>query len=229
MSEEMSFKFSEARSLPVILLLDTSGSMEASGNINVLNSAVREMLQDFASQDNGRVVIKVAIITFGGSDAQQFLPLKPAKEALDGYKDMQAQGMTPLGGALNLAKSRLIEDKSVILSRDYRPTIILVSDGNPNDNWQDALHSFITTGRSAKCYRMAMGIGQLPKEAQDVLKKFVSDEEMIFYAEDSRKIKNFFKTVAISTISRTVSSNPNIVGSVLPADDEYDPDDDVPF
>ena len=85
MSETLDFKFSEAKSLPVILLLDTSGSMENSGNINVLNSAVLEMLRDFAEQNSGNVAIKVAIFTFGG-DARQFLPLTSAKQALEEFE-----------------------------------------------------------------------------------------------------------------------------------------------
>lgn len=233
MSETLDFKFSEAKSLPVILLLDTSGSMENSGNINVLNSAVLEMLRDFAEQNSGNVAIKVAIFTFGG-DARQFLPLTSAKQALEEFEKqkMQAHGTTPLGGALNLA-ARMIDDKTIIQSRDYRPTVILVTDGNPNDQWKEALKTFTTTGRSSKCFRMAMGIGQVKEEELAVLKEFVSDEEMIFYAEDSRKIRNFFKTVAVSTISRTISANPNEVFAKVPADEDYDDmddsDDDFPF
>ena len=43
MNDEMNFKCQEARNVPVILMLDTSGSMSANGNIDVLNAAVKEM------------------------------------------------------------------------------------------------------------------------------------------------------------------------------------------
>ena len=226
MQDELSFKYGEARSLPVILLLDTSGSMSASGNINTLNSAVREMLQDFADQDDNNISIQVAIYTFG-PDAKQFLPLTPAGEAIEHYQDMPANGMTPLGGALNKAKQELIERKDILSSRAYRPTVILVSDGMPNDAWEPALEAFVGEGRSSKCYRMAMGIGVGEgTPAYQVLERFVSDKEQVFSASQSKQIKNFFKYVTISTISRTHSTNPNII-PVAP--NPFDDDDDDVF
>lgn len=229
MSQTLSFKFSEPKSLPVILLLDTSGSMATNGNIDVLNFAVRDMLQDFASQDTGNAVIKVAVYTFG-PDAKQVMPLMPAKEAAEKYTDLPASGMTPLGGALNLVKNGVIEDKTVISSRDYRPMVVLVSDGAPNDDWRTALKSFTEEGRTSKCFRVAMGIGSLPPEARCMLEKFVSDKELVFTANDSKDIKKFFKFVSMSTISRSVSSNPNKVDGIVSVAQVYDDlDDDMPF
>lgn len=226
MPDYMDFKFSEARCMPVILLLDTSGSMSSDGNINVLNNAVREMLQDFAAQDTGNSVIKVAIFAFG-PEARRILALSAAHEALDAYQDMRAMGGTPLGGALKLAKA-MIEDKSIISSRDYRPTVVLVSDGEPNDNWEPALNDFINNGRSSKCSRLAMGIGALSVGAQNMLKSFAGSSETVFSARDSKDIKNFFKTVTISTISRTVSSGP-VATKTGAVKDAYDYDYDLPF
>ena len=229
MTENLDFKYSEPRSLPVILLLDTSGSMKNNGNIDVLNGAVRDMLHEFAGQNNSDVVIKVAIYTFG-PDANQFLELMPANEAELKYTDMVAGGQTPLGGALNLVKNRVLEDKNIIPSREYRPTVVLVSDGMPNDNWEDALKSFVFEGRSSKCYRMAMGIGVTPgTKAYEVLEKFVSDRELVFSANQTGQIKNFFKFVSLSTISRAVSANPNVITSIKDSSGNDDDDIDFPF
>jgi uncharacterized protein YegL len=84
-------------------------------------------------------------------------------------KIFQLSGMTPLGTALQMAKA-MIEDKDVVPSRAYRPTVVLVSDGGPNDAWEKPLNAFISDGRSAKCDRMAMAIGADADEA--VLGKF---------------------------------------------------------
>jgi uncharacterized protein YegL len=59
----------------------------------------------------------------------------------------------------------MIEDKDVVPSRAYRPTVVLVSDGGPNDAWEKPLNAFISDGRSAKCDRMAMAIGADADEA----------------------------------------------------------------
>jgi len=211
MSEELNFKFQEPRSIPVILLLDTSGSMAGNGNIDVLNASVKEMLDDFAKQYDNNVAIQVAIYTFG-PDAKQFLPLMHASDAKQMYKPMEADGGTPLGGALSLAKEGLIENKDMISSRCYRPTVILVSDGMPNDNWQPALEAFCSGGRSSKCYRMAMGIG-VPKDttAHKVLETFTGDPKLVFTAEEATTIRKFFKYVTFSTIQRSTSATPNVI------------------
>ena len=207
--DNLNFKFQEPRSIPVILLLDTSGSMSANGNIDVLNTAVRNMLRDFSSQNDNNVCIKVAVYKFG-PDAQCVIPLKNAVDAIEEYQKLSANGGTPLGAALSLAKRELIEDREAITSRSYRPTVVLVSDGMPNDNWEPALDDFCNEGRSSKCYRMALAIGaDKGTPTYEMLTRFAGDEKQVYSADESSTIKKFFRYVTISTISRTVSDNPN--------------------
>ena len=104
----------------------------------------------------------------------------------------------------------MIEDKDVIPSRAYRPTVVLVSDGGPNDAWENPLDAFIGDGRSAKCDRMAMAIGADADEA--VLGKFIQGTpNKLFYAENSKQLRDFFKFVTMSVTIRTKSQTPNIV------------------
>lgn len=223
------FKFQEPRSIPVILLLDTSGSMNVSGNIGILNEAVHQMLADFSSQDDSNVAINVAIYSFG-PDAKQVLPLMSASEAKDVYRDMSASGGTPLDGVLKLAKNQLIEDKEKLTSRSYRPTVVLVSDGMPNPGWEAALSDFKGTGRSSKCYRMALGIGfKAGDPSYKMLNEFVSDPEYLFTAAEASKIRSFFKFVTMSTIFRTSSQNPNMQPAPQAIVTNGDDDDDDIF
>ena len=206
------FIYKKAKPLPVILLLDTSGSMTIDDNIGTLNRAVREMLKDFQKAASSEASITVAIITFGKSTGI-YQQLTDASDInVDGI-NMTAYGMTPMGEAISIAKA-LIEDKEQIPSRAYRPTVVLVSDGEPTDDWKQALDSFMNEGRSSKCYRMAMGIGTgSTGPAYEVLKQFVSNEEQVFDANDASEISQFFQYVTISTTSRTSSTNPNMVPS----------------
>ena len=77
----------DARPLPVILLLDVSGSMGVDGKIESLNTAVKEMIDTFKEQDDSQAEIHVGIITFGNS-AQIHQEIIPASEA--SWNDMQA-------------------------------------------------------------------------------------------------------------------------------------------
>jgi uncharacterized protein YegL len=43
--------------------------------------------------------------------------------------------MTPMGAALTMA-SNIINDKEKVTSKGYRPVVVLVSDGYPNDSWE---------------------------------------------------------------------------------------------
>lgn len=214
MSEMKDFVYQTARPLPVILLLDTSGSMFENNKIGAMNSAVRDMLTSFKSYSNTIASISTAIITFGGSSARIHLPMT-AIEDLDlmAFQDMEASGMTPMGEAISIAKA-MIEDKEQVPSRAYRPTVVLVSDGMPNDRWEAPLEEFKSNGRSAKCYRMAMGIGvDRGSDAYDILKRFTSDEEQVFDASDAAEIGKFFRYVTMSTTSRIKTANPNLIPS----------------
>ena len=195
-----------ARPLPVIILADTSGSMAADGKIDALNQSLREMLATFSTTDDLRAEIYVAIITFGG-EARLRTHLMPASQVEFG--DLEANGGTPLRQAMDFAAT-LIEDKNVIPSRAYRPTVVLVSDGQPTDTWESALDKLTQQGRAQKADRIALAIGA--DADVGVLQRFLANpEKNVFRADDARRIKDFFQFVTLSVTTRTRSANPNDV------------------
>lgn len=201
-----------AKPLPVILLLDVSGSMSGE-KIRNLNDAVKDMLGTFRDTESGEVEIRVAIITFG-AEVKLHQPLASVLEI--SFQDLSAHGGTPLGTALRMAKA-MIEDKDVVPSRAYRPTVVLVSDGRPGDSWQQPLEAFIGEGRSSKCDRMAMAIGADADEG--VLGKFIEGtKNPLFYAENSKQLRDFFKFVTMSTLIRTKSQSPDVLPSASSVD-----------
>lgn len=202
------FTTPSAKPLPLVLLLDVSASMSGE-KINTLNSAVSKMITNFSQEEKMETEIHVSIITFGGS-VNLFLPYTKASGIE--WKDMTTKGNTPMGTALEMAKA-MIEDKEVTLSRAYRPTIILVSDGEPTDSWEKPLKDFISEGRSSKCDRMAMAIGS--DANTNVLQKFIEGtENPLFESKDSKSLHEFFRFVTMSTVQRTHSKNPNEIPSV---------------
>lgn len=209
------FVKSERRQLPVILLLDVSGSMYG-GKINTLNKAVKEMLESFSGDESTKAEINVGIVTFGANVTLN-TDITPAKNI--NWIDLEADGLTPLGKALDEAKN-LIEDKNKIPSRSYRPTVVLVSDGQPNDDWESKLNSFINDGRTSKCDRWALGIGE--DADLDVLSQFINDrEKKVFKAEDASQIIKFFRFITMSTMQRSKSVNPNSVTEEMKAFDPF--------
>ena len=203
------FTASKAKPLPVILLLDTSGSMYGD-KISSLNDSVRKMLGTFTKEESQANEFLVSVITFGGTASLTYPPT-PASELA--YADLSADGGTPLGAAIDMAKS-LIEDREQTPGRAYRPLVVLVSDGVPTDSWEGKLDQFLQDGRSAKCDRMAMGIGREAYEGQGraTLERFISGtEHQVFEAEDAGEIHNFFKFVTMSVVTRGLSQDPNAI------------------
>lgn len=209
MFDAAAFTASKAKPLPVVLLLDTSGSMYGE-KIASLNEAVRRMLGTFTKEESQANEFLVSIVTFGSSTGL-LVPPTPASELV--YQDLTAGNGTPLGQAIGSVKS-LIEDKEQTPSRAYRPLVVLVSDGIPTDSWEGPLAEFVADGRSAKCDRMALGIGQeaYSGTGRATLEKFIEGtEHQVFEAKDAGDIHNFFKFVTMSVVTRSLSQNPNAV------------------
>lgn len=238
------FTAPKAKPLSVFLLLDVSGSMnevvdpenvrptgqtfESDGQtwdlveggtskIQILNDAVRRMIDSFAAEERMETEFLISVITFGDRVAQH-IALGTASSIK--WTDMEADGCTAMGAAFSLAK-KLLEDRDVIPSRAYRPTLVLVSDGQPTDDWEQPLETLINEGRSAKCFFMAMGIGE--NSGTLVLERFIGRTPVlaevnsvnvpntVFDARDAHKIYEFFGKVTMSVTSRSKSQNPNAV------------------
>lgn len=230
------FTASTAKPLPVVLLLDTSGSMNivvnpdevrrtgqtavvdgrtveyvtgGKGRIDVLNEAVRAMLSSFKQEETLSTEFLISVITFGKGGTR--LAQAPASASSTVYSDLKADGATPLGGALTIAKG-LIENKETTPSRAYRPLVVLVSDGEPNDAWEGPLADFVRDGRSAKCDRMALGIGTeaISGRGRGALDRFIQGTgRAVFEAADAGEIHEFFQFVTMSVVTHSQSQSPN--------------------
>jgi uncharacterized protein YegL len=227
------FVIQEARPLPVFLLVDTSGSMNGS-KIDTVNVALKEMLQVLSNLEGTKGQIKLSIITFGGK-VEVVQPLENVEDI--SLSPLVAKGPTPMGGAIEKV-IEMIEDKAIVPSRSYTPTVVLISDGLPNDcprsihtsdtkkedylAW-DPINKFHHTERTKKSSNLALGVGQ---DADfDMLKAFINKESVpVIKAKDAATIAKFFKWVTISVSKRSLSVNPNDFDD-LPFDDVFGKDE----
>lgn len=212
------FTIAAARPLPVIVLADVSGSMSTNGKIEALNDAIKAMVESFAEEDHGRAEIHVAVVAFGKGGARLHQPLRPSAEIR--WEPLSAAGNTPMGAAFDLARELIEEPER--LGRAYWPSIVLVSDGEPTDDWQGPLSRLLASERAAKATRFALGVGDDADHA--MLAKFLADPgARVYSAHEGRQIKNFLRWVTMSVTQRTRSANPNSVVAIDPmAMDEYD-------
>ncbi|CAI2346839.1 TPA: VWA domain-containing protein [Vibrio parahaemolyticus] len=211
------FVVKTARPLPVIVLADTSGSMSVNGKIDALNQALKDMIGSFSMEGRMNAEIQVGLLTFGESVSMQ-LPLSPAHK-ISGFQPLSATGRTPMGQAFEKARE-LLEDKELIPSRAYRPVLILLSDGHPTDEIDGPLRRLLDSERAQKATRLSLAIGSDADEG--LLKEFGNDlEAPLFYANDARDIRNFFRAVTMSVSARSKSQSPNEQIKI-----EYQPGDD---
>ena len=215
------FTVAKARALPVIILADTSGSMSVNGKISSLNEAIQNMVSTFKQESARQAEIQVGLITFGGNEAELHLPLAKAT-GIKAIEPLEATGRTPMGSAFELA-TKVLEDKELITSRDYRPVVILLSDGIPTDSWKSGLERLCNSERGQKASRFAMAIGA---EANiDVLEAFNNDlEAPVFKAHEARDIHRFFRAVTMSVTARSQSQTPNDLTPINFDDLENDDD-----
>lgn len=205
------YKTPEVKKLPVILLLDVSSSMQGA-KIDSLYNATCDMIDTFVGAQLKEQSIDVSIITFG-KEIKLHTPYTPVKEIQGkGLEHFVADGMTPMGTAIQMAKD-MIDDKSVTPSRIYRPVVVLVSDGEPNDDWRNPMAMFINDGRSSKCQRFAVAIGE--NADRIVLETFTENPDNVFYAANASDLAECFKTVSMSVTTTTTSPNiPKVVAGV---------------
>ena len=146
---------------PVVLLLDTSSSMEGAP-IRELNAGLHQFIQETADDEAASRSVELEVITFDSRAdvAMQFTQI------CDVERDpapLTAQGYTSMGAGMRLALSDLKARRK--LYRDngissYRPWVILMTDGGPNDNnWEQPAEELRKLGESGKIQYIGIEIG----------------------------------------------------------------------
>jgi uncharacterized protein YegL len=143
--------------LNIIFLLDCSSSM-AGQKIGTLNAAMREAVADLQKIDSapdtyGKIQFRAIAFAQGAWWHVQ--------DATDMQKttwtDLPANGNTDLGAALALLNTALVPDSLGIYL--LPPVLVLVSDGQPNDNWTARLAELKKNRYWKHCVRIAIAIG----------------------------------------------------------------------
>lgn len=121
---------------PCVLLLDTSSSM-AGRPISELNSGLIAFKEALQKDELAMLRVEISIISFGPVRIiQDFITANMFEPPV-----LEASGLTPMGEAINLALHNINERKKLYVKYGlsyYRPWIFLITDGEPNDEWQSA-------------------------------------------------------------------------------------------
>lgn len=142
---------------PVVLLLDTSGSMSGE-RIDELNAGLAIFKQEVQRDTTASLRVEVAIITFDSSVnlIQDFV-------TIDNFYPPQltTTGTTAMGQGIELALNEVESRKAIYKSNGiqyYQPWVFLITDGGPTDSWQSAAQRVRQASADRKISFFAVGV-----------------------------------------------------------------------
>jgi len=191
----------------VYLLLDVSGSM-CGPAIQAVNEGVEFIVCELKGVPEAIEMANVCIITFGSS-AQVAIPLTPVPQ-------LKAHALT-CGGGTDMAAA--IRELNKLLDRDfrptfegkargdYKPTIFLLTDGEPND-----LNSTVSESRNLQNRKKGQGIGTFvalgcgPSVNENNLRQ-IAPNVMLMPNMTPDNIKAFFRWVTASVVNASKTAS----------------------
>ena len=143
----------------VVLLLDHSGSM-AGERIECVNNAFSEIFDHFELL-NPDIDIRMNVILFSTSAVWMY----DGMVNIEGFKwqQIEAEGLTALGEALGMLNGSLSANS--LFNRENGETyfgslLMLISDGEPTDNYKEQLRILVENPFYKKSKRFAIGLGE---------------------------------------------------------------------
>ena len=128
------------RRVPICLCLDTSGSMRGKP-IYELNEGIKTFLETIRHDDVARDAADICLITFGGDRAEKIADFA----GVDYHRQLptlNANGYTPIGGAINMALDSLEKRKREYKQKGvqyYQPWLVVMTDGYPEGESSDKI------------------------------------------------------------------------------------------
>ncbi|MEH2303971.1 vWA domain-containing protein [Nostoc sp.] len=142
---------------PVILLLDTSGSMSGQP-IQELNRGLAAFKEDVQKDSQASLSVEVSMITFG-----PIVKLTQDFVTIDQFTPptLEVGGVTPMSGAIEYAldflenRKQTYKDNGILY---YRPWVFLITDGAPTDSWDSAAQRLRQAEAQSRLSFFAVGV-----------------------------------------------------------------------
>lgn len=189
-----------SRPLRFYWVLDVSGSM-AGEKIGQLNHAIREALPAMqeAAREQAHARVEVRVLTFG-SGVKWVTPASIPVEQFT-WTDVEVRGVTDMGAAM---KAMADEFKNNFPDRSLPPVVVLVTDGQPTDDFDGGLREFMAQPWGKRCVRIGIAIGK--SADKDVVRKFIDHPEIEpLEAGNSADLVNFIRWVSTQVVQAASS------------------------
>lgn len=199
-----------SRPLHFFWIVDCSGSMsgEKIGTVNhAIQSTIPEMVDAAKNNPNAQLLIRTLKFSTGAS----WVTTSPVNIEDFAWDDLSAGGVTDLGKAFDLMAAQLTIPP--MSDRALPPVLVLLSDGQPTDDYKSALDKLLHLPWGRKAVKIAISIGQ---DADDtVLSEFTGNSELVLQANNPQALVNMIKwaSTAASLVSAPASRAVDNAGS----------------
>ncbi len=198
------------RTMVLFFVVDTSGSMDGD-KIGSLNVAVQEVLPMIAdiSASNADAQIKVAVLEFS-SGTDWMYESGPVEAENFQWRDLEASGLTSLGEACEALNAKLSTKGYMSeASGSFAPAIIILSDGEPTDDYKRGLSKLQGNPWFKSGIKVAIAVGD--DANKDVLAEFTGHKESVLTVHNKEQLKKIIHFVSVT--ASQVASRSSSVGT----------------
>ncbi len=192
-----------ARPLHFIWICDCSGSMSGE-KIEQLNFAIEEAIPHMrnVADENPNAEVLVRALKF--SDGAQWHVATATPVANFTWKKLHAGGLTDMGKALRLTAEQL--HTAVMPERGLPPVLVLISDGQPTDDFRGGLDALMELPWGKKAVRIGIAIGE--DADLDVLQQFIGQPEIKpLLAHNPDQLVKYIKWVSTAVLQAASAPN----------------------
>jgi uncharacterized protein YegL/ribosomal protein S27E len=198
------------RRLPVYLLIDCSESMIGEG-IDSVRAGLGTMLNALRRDPHALESVALSVITYDAS-ARLSCPLTPLIDFQE--PELKLRPGTALGAALDLLANRISSEvnKTTHDSKgDYRPLVLLLTDGQPSDDWRTPLARIgaKVRPRPANIYAIGCGVDVDYSVLQHITDVVLRMEDMA-----PASFAKLFVWLTASVSSASIGSGENAEGGI---------------
>ena len=202
------FEFANAliarKTLVFFYLIDLPDSMDET-EIASLNEALKEHLSEMkrCSDDSSDFVAKLAVMKV--SNGADWITTRPVDFGDFEWIDLNSIGASCLGEAFKLLNSKLSKDEFLQDKiGNLPPTIILMSNGKPNDDFESGLVKLKENRWFRHAIKVAVAIGD--DADKNVLADFTGTNETVIEAKNKHHLKKMIQFVSVKTSTRGTSN-----------------------
>lgn len=201
-----------SRPLHFFWVVDCSTSM-GGRKMQELNFAIRECIPAMrdVARENPECQLLVRVLAF--SSGARWLSAQPTPVDQFTWSDLQADGVTDMGKAMELLADAL--SVTNIGERALPPALVLVTDGQSTDDFVGGLKKLMAQPWAQRALRVAIGCGEEPN--YETLDRFIAHSEFkALRADNAPTLTRYIKWASTAVVKSVSSPASQPAGTPVP-------------